>query len=99
MPASEKLRLEQIRAFLEGSDGVQFEAENRSSCMAGWIEPCGSKTTKARHTRAKGWCGSISQDDGNEPGATDVSDRSEFGRRCGANTGAMTPDALHTRRC
>ena len=37
MPASEKLSLEQIRAFLEGSDGVQFEAENREQ-LYGWVD-------------------------------------------------------------
>src|SRR5436190_2262989 len=37
MPASEKISLEQIRAFLEGSDGVQFEAENREQ-LYGWVD-------------------------------------------------------------
>ena len=37
MPASEKLSLEQIRAFLEGSDGVQFEAESREQ-LYGWVD-------------------------------------------------------------
>jgi len=37
MPASEKLSLEQIRAFLEGSDGVRCEAENREQ-LYGWVD-------------------------------------------------------------
>jgi len=37
MAANEKLSLEQIRAFLEGSDGVQFEAENREQ-LYGWVD-------------------------------------------------------------
>ena len=37
MPASEKLSLEQIWAFLEGSDGVQFEAANREE-LYGWVD-------------------------------------------------------------
>jgi transposase InsO family protein len=37
MQAGERLSLEQIRVFLEASDGVQFEAEQRQE-LYGWIE-------------------------------------------------------------
>jgi len=36
MEAGEKVSLEQIRAFLEGSDGVEFEAKNRKE-LYGWV--------------------------------------------------------------
>ena len=37
MQAGERLSLEQIRVFLEASDGVQFEAEQRQE-LYGWME-------------------------------------------------------------
>jgi hypothetical protein len=36
MQAGERVSLEQIRAFLEGSDGVEFEAKNREE-LYGWV--------------------------------------------------------------
>ncbi|MFZ0590175.1 MAG: hypothetical protein WAM39_06815 [Bryobacteraceae bacterium] len=59
MRNGERLSLEQIRAFLEATDEVQFEAANRVE-VYGWVSRTLCEQEYWKQSKAtKGYCGAI----------------------------------------
>ncbi len=57
MEHGEILSLEQIRTFLEASEKVRFQANDRGSCTSGSTRACASRITASSNARARDWYG------------------------------------------
>lgn len=71
----EQRSLEQIRAFVEGSEEIQFEAAIRKRYIGGWKRPCGRRATGFRQKRNGTGEAIHREDERSQPRARDAVNR------------------------
>jgi hypothetical protein len=96
---AEKLSLEAIGRFVEASEEIRFESENRQQ-VYGWVEQVLVEQPYAQRGKAaRGQVGAAlhREDDGDQRFAGDAADRTVHGHRPGAARGQVRPTVYRRR--